>query len=124
MSPAIKKSLRARSRATSLAVFLGPLVAAMTSYACIKPSHVAGALEVAEVTCILLHDQVDDESALARACGISDALIPEIRKILFARKAAAKERAKAASTACPPASATASATAPATSASSSASAKH
>lgn len=116
----LKKSLYIRSKAAGLpmkanvvrtktmamAVFFGPVFAAMTSYACIRPSHVASALEVAEVTCILLNDRIDDESALAKACNISDALLPEIRKILFARKASANEHAKMAASACPQASGT------------------
>lgn len=96
-----------RTRSMTVAVLTGPFLAATMSYACIKPSHVATALEAAEVACILINDAVEDEALLAKACNISSALIPEIRKIIFARKAAIKERQKAAATAsvsCAPAS--------------------
>lgn len=118
------RATRARSSIAPLAILFGPLAAAVMSYACIKPSHVASALEVAQVACILTHEQVDDESVLAKACDISDALVPEIRKILFARKAAAKEKAKLGAPAgCPNASA-ATPVAPSASASSPANPKH
>jgi hypothetical protein len=99
-------ALRVRNKAVAALVLASPFVAASMSYACVKPSHVVSALEAAEVACILIHESVDDEHALAKACNISDALVPEVRKILFARKAAEKQKAASAAstTACPPAS--------------------
>ena len=50
-------------------------------------------LDVAEAACILFHDDIEDEVALARACGIGEALLPELRMILSARKSAKAQKA-------------------------------
>lgn len=66
------------------------------------------ALDVAQATCVLLHDQIDDVSTLAQVCDVAEALIPELRKLIFARKSAAARKASVASSssvsACPSAS--------------------
>jgi hypothetical protein len=62
-----------------------------------------GALDVAELSCIFLHDDIQDEAALAKLCEIAQDLLPEVRKLLSARKAAASK--KGAASACPSASA-------------------
>lgn len=65
-------------------------------------------LDVAEMSCLLFHDDIEDEKTLAKICGIAEELIPDVRKIVFARKSAyAKKAAAAASasaSAVPPAS--------------------
>lgn len=50
-------------------------------------------LDVAEMSCVLYHEDVEEEGKLAQICGIAEDLIPEIRKIVFARKSAAKMKA-------------------------------
>lgn len=54
-------------------------------------------LDVAEMSCVLFHDEVEDEKTLATICGIAEELIPDIRKIVFARKSATAKKAAAAS---------------------------
>lgn len=51
------------------------------------------ALDVAEMSCVLFHEDIQDEAALARACDIAEALIPELRKLLAAKKSAAQKKA-------------------------------
>ena len=50
---------------------------------------------VAEMACILVHEDIADDTTLAHVCNISDALVPELRKILSARKAAAAKKMSA-----------------------------
>lgn len=54
-------------------------------------------LDVAEMSCVLFHDEVEDEKVLATLCGIAEELIPDIRKVVFARKSAVARKAAAAS---------------------------
>ncbi len=93
------QSSRVKTKKAAAMVLAMPLLASVMSYACIRPVHAVTALEGAQVACILINDVVEDEGVLARVCGISDALIPEIRKIIFARKAAAQHKASAAASA-------------------------
>lgn len=74
---------------------------------CNKHQVAQTALDVAQTTCVLLHDQIDDVSTLAKACDVAEALIPELRKLLFARKTASAKRAGASSSSasCPSSSA-------------------
>lgn len=53
-------------------------------------------LDFAEYECLFLHPDLADEKALAIACNIGEDLIPEVRKILMARKAAAAKMAASA----------------------------
>jgi len=62
-------------------------------------------LDVAELSCVLFHDEIEDEKTLAKACGIAEDLIPEVRKIVFARKSAASKKAAAKASAAPSVSA-------------------
>lgn len=69
-------------------------------------------LDVAQTACVLLHDQIEDEAVLAKTCDVAEALIPELRKLVLARKdASAKKAAAAPSSGCPAASTTTSASA-------------
>lgn len=62
-----------------------------TGATCWKPI-ARGALDLVELTCILEHDEIQDERALAVACAVSEDLLPELRKILAAKKAAAARK--------------------------------
>lgn len=61
-------------------------------------------LDVAEMSCLLFHDDIEDEKTLAKMCDIAEDLIPEVRKIVFARKSAMVKKAAAKGTASPGAS--------------------
>lgn len=77
-------------------VIFAPLFLATVSYACIKPVYVTGALDAVQIACILVSDIVEDDHVLAQMCGVSEELLPEIRKIVLARKTAAAHKASAA----------------------------
>lgn len=65
-------------------------------------------LDVAQTACVLLHDQIEDEATLAKTCEVAETLIPELRKLVLARKSAASKKAGASPGAtCPSASASA-----------------
>lgn len=49
-------------------------------------------LDVAELACILESDS-SDERAIAVACNVAEDLIPEVRRLLQAKKAAAQSKA-------------------------------
>ncbi len=80
-------------------VFLAPILLASTSYACIRPAHVVGALDAVQIACVLVSDLVEDEHKLAQICGVAEDLLPEIRKVVLARKAASAHKATAAASA-------------------------
>lgn len=80
-------------------VFLAPILLASTSYACIRPAHVVGALDAVQIACVLVSDLVEDEHKLAQICGVAEDLLPEIRKVVLARKAASAHKAAAAASA-------------------------
>lgn len=82
-----------------LGIFALPLTLATVSYACIKPSHVVTALDAVQIACILVSETVDDEATLAKVCGVSEELIPEVRKVVLARKTAAAHKASASASA-------------------------
>ncbi len=50
-------------------------------------------LDFAELACILEQDDIQDEKALAIACNVSEDLLPEVRKVLAAKRAAAARKA-------------------------------
>ena len=52
-------------------------------------------LNVTEAACVLFHEEIEDEATLARACNIAEDLIPEVRKLIYARKSARAMKAKA-----------------------------
>lgn len=80
-------------------VFLAPILLASTSYACIRPAHVVGALDAVQIACVLVSDLVEDEHKLAQICGVAEDLLPEIRKVVLARKAASAHKATASASA-------------------------
>lgn len=73
---------------------LAPLFLFCTGATCWKPV-ARGALDLVEYTCLFEHDDIQDEKVLATLCNISDDLIPEVRKVLAAKKAAADKKAAA-----------------------------
>ena len=79
-----------------VALFLGIMCTGST---CTGRQVANTALDVAEMSCLFFHDDIEDEATLAKICQISEALIPEVRKIIFARKDAMKMKAKAAASA-------------------------
>ena len=99
-TPLRKPSSRLRSRimrgARALG-WLGVIGVASTGLGakCVTAQNARSVLDVAEMACILFHEDIADDAALAHACNISDALIPELRKILSARKAAAAKKMSA-----------------------------
>lgn len=74
-------------------IFLAPILLASTSYACIRPAHVVGALDAVQIACVLVSDLVEDEHQLAQICGVAEDLLPEIRKVVLARKTATAHKA-------------------------------
>lgn len=50
-------------------------------------------LDVTQIACVLVHDWSDDESWLAKQCDIADDYLPEVRKLVAARKKAASMKA-------------------------------
>ncbi len=80
-------------------VLVAPMLLASTSYACIRPAHVVGALDAVQIACVLVSDLVEDEHKLAQICGVAEDLLPEIRKVVLARKAASAHKATAAASA-------------------------
>lgn len=52
-------------------------------------------LDVAQIACVLVHEFLEDESAVARACDIATDYIPDIRKLLQASKQAKAIKAAA-----------------------------
>lgn len=73
-------------------LMLAPMMLAASSYACIKPSYVHTALDAAQIACVLLAD-AEDGTAVGKACGVAEALIPDVQKLLEGRKQAARKRA-------------------------------
>lgn len=61
--------------------------------ACITPKTVKSALDVGQVACILVNDWLDEDHAVAKACDIADDYLPEVRKLVAARKRAAAMKA-------------------------------
>ena len=64
-------------------------------------------LDVTQMACVLVHEFLDNESAVAKACNIATDYIPDIRKILQASKQAKAMKAAAATSALGSASAAA-----------------
>lgn len=64
---------------------------------CVNTRNVNTALDVTQAACVLIHEQVDDAATLAKICNVTDALLPEVRKLIFARKSAKKMLAASAS---------------------------
>jgi len=93
----MKKIASAIILASSLV--LGPTLLAVNG--CIRATpggYVKTVLDVAEAACVLVHDNVEDAHWLAKTCNIADDYLPEIEKLVSARKvAAAKKAAMAAS---------------------------
>lgn len=58
-------------------------------------------LDVAELSCVLFHEEIEDDTTLAKTCGIAQELIPEVRKVIFARKQAMAKKAAAKASAAP-----------------------
>lgn len=50
-------------------------------------------LDVAQIACVLVHDWSDDDSWIAKQCDIADDYLPEVRKLVAARKRAAAMKA-------------------------------
>lgn len=73
---------------------LAPLFLFCTGATCWKPV-ARGALDLVEYTCLFEHDEIQDEKVLSALCNISEDLIPEVRKVLAAKKAAAEKKAAA-----------------------------
>lgn len=75
------------SRRRSIFASLSGIIAlALISCACWFAPVAKTALDLASAACILANASVDD-SDVAKACGIADALIPEMRKLLQAQRA-------------------------------------
>lgn len=70
------------------------LLASMTVGATCNRSVVRTVLDVSEAACILFHDEIEDEAKLASVCNVAEALIPEVRKLVYARKTARFMKAK------------------------------
>lgn len=60
---------------------------------CVKPEHVKTALDVRQYTCIILHDYLEDDNLIIKACDLADDLLPEVRKVKAASLAAKKQAA-------------------------------
>lgn len=81
-------------------LFLGPTLLAVNG--CIRATpggYVKTVLDVAEAACVLVHDNVEDAHWLAKTCNIADDYLPEIEKLVSARKAAAAKKAAMATSA-------------------------
>lgn len=52
-------------------------------------------LDAVELSCVLFHDDIEEDAKLAKVCGIAEELLPEVRKVVFARKSAAAKKAAA-----------------------------
>jgi hypothetical protein len=81
-------------------LFLGPTLLAVNG--CIRATpggYVKTVLDVAEAACVLVHDNVDDAHWIAKACNIADDYLPEIEKLVSARKVAAARKAAMAASA-------------------------
>ncbi len=50
-------------------------------------------LDIAQIACVLVHDWSDDESWISKQCDIADDYLPEVRKLVAARKKAAAMKA-------------------------------
>lgn len=79
--------------------------------ACLRPGQAQTVLDIVQIACVLATD-LTDERHLAQVCGVADDMLPEVRKILSAKKVAAAKRATAAASASASVSATPSASAP------------
>lgn len=88
-----------RSFKSLAGVLVAPILLASTSYACIRPAHIVGALDAVQIACVLVSDMVEDEHKLAQICGVAEEMLPEIRKVVLARKTAAAHKATVASNA-------------------------
>lgn len=69
---------------------------------CIKPtprSVIKTGLDIAQIACIIINDNLDDEHALAKACDISDDYLDVIRELVLGRNKAKAMKAAAASSA-------------------------
>lgn len=70
------------------------LVVSATGCALFTKQNVKTALDVVEQACVLAHGELFDVKEVAAACGIAEALIPDLEKLLEARRRAAIARAK------------------------------
>lgn len=50
-------------------------------------------LDITQIACVLVHDWSDDESWISKQCDIAEDYLPEVRKLVAARKKAAAMKA-------------------------------
>ncbi len=80
---------------TSSVIAVASLLA-IASQACFSTTPkmiVKSILDVTEVACVLVDDHLEDESALAKACGITEQYLPDVRVLMQAKKQAASRKA-------------------------------
>lgn len=94
----------------SAAAFVAMLFAGST--ACVKPSPrsiIKTGLDIAQISCVIINEHVDDEHVLAKTCNISEDYLDIIRDLVLGRnkakamKAAAAASASASASVAPPA---------------------
>ncbi len=87
----------------ALTILLTSLTAACSLF---TPKNVRTVLNVTEMACVIALEFNDIPEEVAHACHIADDMIPEVEKLLQARKAAAKMKASPPPSACPSTSTT------------------
>lgn len=66
-----------------------------TGASCLTQKNAKSVLDIAQMACVLFHDDIEDVKVLATLCNVAEGDYPEVNKILLARKSAAAQKAAA-----------------------------
>ncbi len=80
---------RARRRFTGVVIWIGASAILLTASSCslFTKENAKSALDAVKITCALERAALDD-AAIAKACGVADALVPDLRTILTSHRTA------------------------------------